>query len=109
MLVWHGKLWLIDHGAALYFHHDWRDFLARATSPFALIKDHVLLPLATRLDEADAWMTERLTPGRIAAIVQLIPDTWLEDEPSFSTRPAHRDAYLQYLTRRLAAPRAFFE
>ena len=109
MLVWHGKLWLIDHGAALYFHHDWRDFLARADSPFALIKDHVLLPFASALDAADAWMTQQLTPGRIAAIVQLIPDTWLEDEPSFASKAAHRDAYLQYLTRRLAAPRAFFE
>ena len=109
MLVWHGKLWLIDHGAALYFHHDWRDFLARADSPFALIKDHVLLPFASALDAADAWMTQQLTPGRIAAIVQLIPDTWLEDEPSFASKAAHRDAYLQYLNRRLAAPRAFFE
>ena len=109
MLVWHGKLWLIDHGAALYFHHDWRDYLARATSPFALIKDHVLLPFASALDAADAWMTEQLTPPRIATIVQLIPDTWLEDEPTFASKAAHRDAYLQYLMQRLAAPRAFFE
>ena len=109
MLVWHGKLWLIDHGAALYFQHDWRDFLARSTSPFALIKDHVLLPFASRLDDADAWMTQQLTPQRLAAIVQLIPDSWLEDEASFASKAAHRDAYLQYLTHRLAAPRAFFE
>lgn len=109
MLVWHGKLWLIDHGASLYFHHDWRDHLARATSPFALIKDHVLLPFASALDAADAWMTAQLTPPRIAAIVQLIPDTWLEDEPTFASKVVHRDAYLQYLTQRLAAPRAFFE
>ena len=109
MLVWHGKLWLIDHGAALYFQHDWRDFLARSTSPFALIKDHVLLPFASRLDDADARMTQQLTPQRLAAIVQLIPDSWLEDEASFASKAAHRDAYLQYLTHRLAAPRAFFE
>ena len=109
MLVWHGKLWLIDHGAALYFHHDWRDFTERATSPFALIKDHVLLPFASALDAADAWMTQQLTPERINAIVQLIPDAWLEDEPSFASHAEHRAAYVQYLTRRLAAPRAFFE
>ena len=109
MLVWHGRLWLIDHGAALYFHHDWRDHLARSTSPFALIKDHVLLPFATQLDAADAWMTQQLTPERIDAIVQLIPDAWLEDEPSFTRHVEHRAAYVQYLTRRLAAPRAFFE
>ncbi len=109
MLVWHGKLWLIDHGAALYFHHDWRDFMARANSPFALIKDHVLLPFATELDAADAWMTQRITPARIAEIVALIPDTWLEDETSFASKAAHRDAYAQFLAERLAAPRAFFE
>ena len=109
MLVWHGKLWLIDHGAALYFHHDWRDFTERATSPFALIKDHVLLPFASALDAADAWMTQQLTPERIDAIVQLIPDAWLEDEPSFASHAAHREAYVRYLTHRLAAPRAFFE
>jgi hypothetical protein len=108
LLVWHGKLWLIDHGAALYFHHDWRDFLARANNPFALIKDHVLLPFAGDLDAADASMTQRLTPERLEAIVQLIPDAWLEDEPSCASPPAHRAAYLQYLRQRLEAPRAFF-
>jgi hypothetical protein len=109
MLVWHGRLWLIDHGAALYFHHDWRDFVARSTSPFALIKDHVLLPFASRLDAADAWMTGHLTPECIDAIVTLIPDAWLEDEPSFASKAAHRDAYRRYLNLRLAAPRAFYE
>ena len=109
MLVWHGKLWLIDHGAALYFHHDWRDYLARVASPFALIKDHVLLPLASELDAADQWMTARLTADRIEAIVQTIPDTWLEDEPSFSTKAEHRAAYFRYLTQRLTEPRAFVQ
>ena len=109
MLMWHGKLWLIDHGAALYFHHDWRDFINRANNAFALIKDHVLLPFASALPAADAWMTQQLTAERINAIVQLIPDAWLEDEPSFTSHTQHREAYLQYLTRRLAAPRAFLE
>ena len=109
MLVWHGKLWLIDHGAALYFHHDWRDFMARANSPFALIKDHVLLPFASELEAADAFMSAKLAPERIGEVVALIPDTWLEDEPSFESKAAHRAAYLQYLTERLAAPRAFFQ
>ena len=109
MLVWHGKFWLIDHGAALYFHHDWRDFMARATSPFALIKDHVLLPFAGRLAEADVSMSALLTPELIADVVALIPDTWLDDEPSFESQSDHREAYVSYLTRRLEAPRAFFE
>ncbi len=109
MLVWHGKLWLIDHGAALYFQHDWRDFMRRASSPFALIKDHVLLPFASELDEADAAMTARLGAGVIAAAVALIPDAWLGDEPLFADKTAHRAAYGAWLTRRLQAPRAFAE
>ena len=109
MLVWHGKLWLIDHGAALYFHHDWRDFLGRAANPFTLIKDHVLLPFSTELVAADAWMSAQLGAERLAAIVQLIPDAWLDDEASLASTAAHREAYLAYLTRRLAAPRAFFQ
>jgi HipA-like kinase len=109
MLVWHGKLWLIDHGAALYFHHDWRDFMSRATSPFAPIKDHVLLRFAGDLAAADATMSARLDADAIAAVVALIPDAWLEDEPLFAGKAEHRAAYASYLTRRLQAPRAFAE
>lgn len=109
MLVWHGRLWLIDHGAALYFHHSSRDFMARSTGAFALIKDHVLLPLASRLEAADAQMSAALTPELLTGIVALIPDAWLEDEPLFVDRAAHRAAYLAYLQQRLAAPRAFTE
>jgi hypothetical protein len=109
MLVWHGKLWLIDHGAALYFHHDWRDFMARATSPFTPIKDHVLLRFAGNLEAADATMTARLDADTIAAVVALIPDAWLEDEPLFAGKAEHRAAYASYLTCRLQAPRAFAE
>ncbi|HEY4069411.1 MAG TPA: HipA family kinase [Burkholderiaceae bacterium] len=107
LLVWHGKLWLIDHGAALYFQHDWRDYESRATSPFALVKDHVLLPFASEIERVDACLAALLTPERLAAIVALIPDAWLLDEPSFASKAEHRDAYLNYLTRRLQAPRAF--
>ena len=96
-------------GPTLYFHHDWRDFFERATSPFALIKDHVLLRFASRLAEADASMSTLLTPDLISAVVAQIPDTWLEDEPSFASKAEHREAYVRYLTRRLEAPRAFFE
>jgi hypothetical protein len=109
MLVWHGRLWLIDHGAALYFHHDWRDYLARSTSRFPLIAQHVLLPFASRLGEADAALSAALTPSVLEDIVQAIPDAWLEDEPSFPGKAEHRDAYLRYLRRRLEAPHAFLE
>ncbi len=86
MLMWHRRLWLIDHGAALYFHHDWNDHLARSTSPFPLIKDHVLLRFASALADVDARMVARLTPEGIAGIVELIPDEWLAPEPSFADR-----------------------
>jgi hypothetical protein len=109
MLVWHRRLWLIDHGAALYFHHDWNDHLARSTSPFPLIKDHVLLGFASSLAEVDAQMSGRITLDVIADIVALIPDDWLQAEPSFADKREHRDAYLQYLSSRLRAPRAFVE
>ena len=109
MLVWHRRLWLIDHGAALYFHHHWGDHLARATASFALIKDHVLLPFASALAAADVALTERLTPDELARIVALIPDDWLEVDPAFADANAQRDAYLQFFRRRLASPRAFVE
>lgn len=107
MLAWHGKLWLIDHGAALYFHHQWDDAPARSLSPFALIKDHVLLPFATEWQAADAQMAALFTPERIAEVVALIPDEWLADEALFADKPAQRQAYADYFARRLQAPRAF--
>jgi hypothetical protein len=109
LMVWCEKLWLIDHGAALYFHHHWDGWLDRATSPFAMIKDHVLLPFASELEAADAAMSAALTPQVVAAVAALIPDDWLEDDPLFADKAAQRDAYRAYLCRRLQAPRAFFE
>jgi hypothetical protein len=109
LMVWCEKLWLIDHGAALYFHHQWDGYLNRAASPFALIKDHVLLPFASELAAADAAMAAALTPRVIADVVALIPDEWLEDDPLFADPAAQRDAYRTYLCQRLQPPRAFFE
>lgn len=109
LMMWHRRLWLIDHGAALFFHHQWEGYMARSASPFALIKDHVLLGQASRLEQADAEMSARLTPEVVGDIVKLIPDDWLEDNPLFSSKQAQRDAYLRYLVARLTAPRAFVE
>lgn len=109
MLVWHGRLWLIDHGAALYFHHQWDDAPTRSQSPFPLIKDHVLLRFASAIDAVDAPMAALFTPERIAAVVALIPDDWLADDPAFADRAAQRRAYEDYFARRLQAPRAFAE
>ena len=109
LLMWHRQLWLIDHGAALYFHHQPDGFVERAQRPFPLIKDHVLLPQAGALAAADARLSLLLTPEVIGQIVALIPDEWLADEPCFADKAAHRQAYADYFVRRLQAPRAFAE
>ena len=104
MLVWQQALWLIDHGAALYFHHMWDGYLARSQSPFAQIKDHVLLPFAHALPAADVAARARLTEDALAQVVALIPDIWLGNEEQFADDPAaHRAGYMAYLTNRLAS------
>jgi hypothetical protein len=109
MLMWHRRLWLIDHGAALYFHHGWSDGADRSQDPFTRIKDHILLRFASALREADATLAMRLTPELIRDVVALVPDTWLAADSPFATTQAARDAYVQHLSRRLQAPRAFVE
>jgi hypothetical protein len=109
MLMWHRKLWLIDHGAALYFHHGWGDGADRSASPFPAIKDHILLKFAGALDEADAFMAARITPALIQDVVGLVPDAWLASDKAFTAPALAREAYVQHLSRRLVSPRAFLE
>lgn len=109
LLLWHHKLWLIDHGAALYFHHTWTDYLLRARGAFAGIKEHVLLPAAADIRAADEALAARITPELIAALVDAIPEAWLDGEPAFPDPAAHREAYATYLLSRLEAPRAYVE
>ena len=109
MLMWHRRLWLIDHGAALYFHHAWSDMDQRSKDPFPLIKEHILLPFASALETADQSMTAAITPDAIKEVVNLVPDEWLEVTPRFTTTADHRQAYVEYLTKRLDAPRNFVE
>ncbi|HSX78617.1 MAG TPA: HipA family kinase [Candidatus Saccharimonadia bacterium] len=109
MLIWHRRLWLIDHGATLYFHHTWNDYLERSRAPFPMIKDHVLLRFASALREVDATMTGRVTPDIIDSIVTLIPDAWLVEKAPFGGSNQHRDAYREYLLSRLESPRVFLE
>jgi hypothetical protein len=111
LLMWHRRVWLIDHGATLYFHHmpGWEAGRDRAREPFALIKDHVLRRCATMLREVDAALAGKLTPAILDGIVGLIPDVWLVD-PATSVDAAHyRAAYRRYLVDRVTAPRAFVE
>jgi hypothetical protein len=109
LLVWHGGLQLIDHGAALYFHHAWDGNLERSKDPFPRIKDHVLLPFAALLKEADTALTSRLQPPLIRDIVAAIPDSWLAERPMLESAELGRQAYADYLLRRLEAPHAFVE
>ncbi|HEY6621462.1 MAG TPA: HipA family kinase [Steroidobacteraceae bacterium] len=107
MLMWHRRLWLIDHGAALYFQHAWNQGDQHALTPFPRIVDHVLLKFASGLKEADAEMKARILVDKIADIVKLIPDAWLADDPGFESKGQQRDAYLNYFTARLASSDIF--
>ncbi|KFE68092.1 HipA family kinase [Hyalangium minutum] len=109
MLHWHKALWLIDHGASMYFHHSWDGYLERAGTAFAPIKDHVLLRWATALRATEATLRTRLTPEVLERTVALIPDAWLGNEEAFSTPQAHREAYLAWLRGRLEAAPKFIE
>ncbi len=108
MLWWHRKLWLIDHGASLYFHHTWDDYLARSRQPFRAIRDHALLPAASMLHDVDERLSERISAPVLETILGAIPDDWLDD-PAFDTPQANRHAYQEYLLARIQSPRAFVE
>jgi hypothetical protein len=111
MLVWHRRIWLIDHGATLYFHHSsgWEAQTAlRAREPFTLIKDHVLLGRATAIEAIDEDCAARLTPEVVSQVVSLIPSAWL-DAPTAEDESRIRSAYALYLTTRLTAPRPFVD
>jgi len=109
LMVWHRRTWLIDHGAAFYFHHRWDGDPAGAGDPFVRIREHVLLPAATRLAEADAVLAARLDEGRFTAMLAAVPDDWLAGPGAHGSPDQQRRAYVGYLTRRLAARASFVE
>ncbi len=94
MLIWHRELWMIDHGASLYFHHNWDTWEKQALSAFKPIKDHVLLPLATQLPTADQAAKKLISPDFIDAVVGAVPADWLLEE-------ADRKVYADFLKVRL--------
>lgn len=102
LLMWHRRPWMIDHGATLIAHHTegWASDPARATAPFPIIKQHVLLKNATMLRAIDEEMAARLTPEVIGGIVSLIPTAWIDTSG---------EDYARYLTARLQSPRGFVE
>jgi hypothetical protein len=101
MLMWHKQLWLIDHGACLYFHHSWSTWQKHAQSPFANIKDHVLLSQAGFLEEVNHEFAKLLTEEKLRNIVALIPDEWLHWKGTKETPESIREVYLQFLLIRL--------
>lgn len=107
MLLWRKELWLIDHGAALYFHHSWDNWEQQSLKPFTLIKDHVLLSKATALEVADKKGKEILTDELITSIVALVPEEWLVTGSPFATVEEHRKAYISFLTTRIAHSEIF--
>ena len=111
MLMWHRRLWLIDHGATLYFHHaaGWMTDRQRPLDPFPRIKDHVLLRWASRLEAIDDAMAAMLTPDVVRAIVGGIPASWLAPGDGATDVDAVREAYVRHLLARLEAPRRFVE
>lgn len=107
MLRWNHELWLIDHGAALYFHHSWGDVAQAALTPFAYIRDHALLPRASMIAEADKALRQRITPRTLQKIVGLIPDEWLDWDDTTLSPAELREAYTMFLTTRLANSNIF--
>jgi hypothetical protein len=102
MLTWNKELWLIDHGASLYFHHSWHNWQEKALQPFVQVKDHVLLSRATMLADVDAAYKALLTPEKIKAVVSLIPDEWAAAVNPEASAEENRKVYADFLTLRVA-------
>ena len=109
LLIWKKELWLIDHGAAFYFHHSWDNWKANALTPFSLIKDHVLLPKATCLEEVNTEFTSKLNDTILREIVNQIPEEWLLWEDQAITPTEIKEVYFQFLSIRLANASLFLK
>lgn len=101
MLMWHNELWLIDHGAALYFHHSWKNWEKKAETNFSMIKDHVLLRSASELEQVNTDFKAILTPTLLEQIVELLPEEWLHWEGQEETPEELKRVYKDFLTLRL--------
>lgn len=107
MLMWHKELWLIDHGAAFYFHHASSDIAQEGKRAFPLIKDHVLLPLASEMEVVDKEFSKKLTKEKIISIASLIPEEWLTDDGAEKSVEEQRNSYAQFLESRIASSEVF--
>jgi hypothetical protein len=107
LLIWHRKIYFIDHGASLYFHHNRATMLQKIEAPFPEIQQHVLLPWATQIEQAATIAHDRLTPQIFADIVAQVPDAWLETSAGEFTAAQSRATYLDFFTRRMASSPIF--
>lgn len=109
MLIWHKELWLIDMGASLYFHHSWINWERLSVTPFAEIKNHVLLPFASHLEEIDQKCKELISLEKIGEIVNLIPDDWLDWRSSEESTQDIKNIYQEFLSNRLNNSQLFIK
>lgn len=109
MLMWHKELWLIDHGASLYFHHSWDNWKEQAQRPFVQVKDHVLLPQATELEAADKEGRALITEDLIRSVVALVPDEWLDIHTPGAPPADIREVYVQFLGTRITSSGIFLK
>jgi hypothetical protein len=107
ILVWNKEIWLIDHGAALYMHHGSADWKLKPLRSFSQIRDHVLLPYAASLEEANQSLRAKLTGTHIRNILSWIPEAWLAADTNFDSADLARDAYFEFLSRRVAGSSTF--
>lgn len=107
LLVWHHENWLIDHGASLYFHHNWDSLETSLQSPFAMIKSHVLLPLASELDQAETLAISKLNEEKISEILALVPEEWLALSEPEQSPEVTRAGYISFLNERLKYSNTF--
>jgi hypothetical protein len=106
ILAWHRRLYLIDHGAALFIHHTWQDPDAHARRPLVTLPEHVLLPRAGRVVAAHGRLAPLLTAGLVAELVAMIPEGWLAPDGPAGGPAGQREAYARYLAARLDAQAA---
>lgn len=108
-LLWHRQLWLIDHGAALYFHHGWRADRFPAKEYRFDPDDHLMLPFAGAIEDVDRELTDKITPDLIKEVLQLVPDEWLEQDTVFEGAAGVRKAYEDFFAVRLNSPRTWVD
>ena len=109
LLCWHGAMWLIDHGAAMYFHHHWPGAAEKVASPFVAIREHILLPFASAIEPAGEVARARLNAAEIERILEMVPAAWMVHAHDTVTAEERREQYLRFFTERLAQAAVFEE